>query len=60
MSKCIEKQKKALERSENVNTAIIIGPEDCWQFSVIIYMASLVGRCARTDILNMMDKFREQ
>ena len=59
LSKSIEKYKKELERKENVNTALIIGPEDCWQFSVIIYMASLIGRCARNDIMNLMDKFRE-
>ena len=59
LSKSIEKYKKDLEKQENVNTALIIGPEDCWQFSVIIYMASLIGRCARNDIMNLMDKFRE-
>ncbi|MCK5451131.1 MAG: hypothetical protein KAI70_05145 [Candidatus Omnitrophica bacterium] len=58
LSKCIEKYKKELERKENVNTALIIGPEDCWQFSILIYMGSLVGRCVRNDIMNLMDKFR--
>lgn len=56
LAKAVEKAKKRLEREENVNTALIIGPEDCWQFSVLIYVASLVGRCARTDILNIIDK----
>ncbi|MDD3088657.1 MAG: hypothetical protein PHT95_01770 [Candidatus Omnitrophica bacterium] len=57
LSKLAEKYKKKFERSENVNTALIIGPDDCWQFSVILYVASLVGRCARADILNLMEKF---
>ncbi len=56
LSKCIEKYKKALERKENVTTALIVGPEDCWQFSVIFYLASLIGRCAGSDIRNLMDK----
>ncbi|MDP8298855.1 MAG: hypothetical protein P9L88_03020 [Candidatus Tantalella remota] len=59
LAKCVEKYKKKLERKENVSTALILGPEDCWQFSVLIYMASLVGRCARTDIFNLMEKFRD-
>ena len=57
LSKTAEKYKKRLERTENVNTALLLGPEDCWQFSVLLYMASLIGRCARTDIINLMDRF---
>ncbi len=56
LAKEIEKRRKKLEQQENVNTALIVGPEDCWQLSVLIYIASLVGRCARTDILNIIGK----
>jgi hypothetical protein len=59
LAKSVEKHKRALEKKENVNTTLILGPEDCWQFSILLYMASLVGRCARNDIINLMDKFRE-
>ncbi|MEA3488744.1 MAG: hypothetical protein U9R44_00160 [Candidatus Omnitrophota bacterium] len=59
LAKSVEKHKKQLEREENVSTALILGPEDCWQFSILLYMASLVGRCARNDIINLMDRFRE-
>lgn len=58
LTKSIEKHKKELERKENVNATLIVGPEDCWQFSVLLYMASLVGRCARNDISNLLDRFR--
>jgi len=60
LSKCVETHKKKLEKEENINTALIIGPEDCWQFSLLLYMASLVGRCARVDIKNMMDKWYKE
>ncbi|MFC1479984.1 hypothetical protein ACFL5Y_00865 [Candidatus Omnitrophota bacterium] len=60
LAKCVGKHKKRLEIKENVKTALILGPEDCWQFSILIYMASLVGRCARNDIMNLMDRFREK
>jgi len=56
LSKSIEKTRKKLERAENVNTALISGPEDCWQFSILLYMAALVGRCAKSDITNLMNK----
>lgn len=59
LAKTVTKHKKELEKEENVSTALILGPEDCWQFSIMLYMAALVGRCARTDIMNLMDRFRE-
>jgi len=59
LAKTVEKYKRQLERKENVSTALILGPEDCWQFSILIYMASLAGRCVKSDIINLMDRFRE-
>ncbi|MDD5634722.1 MAG: hypothetical protein PHW46_05560 [Candidatus Omnitrophica bacterium] len=59
LSKSVEKHKKQLEKEENVNTVLIIGPEDCWQLSILLYMAGLAGRCAKNDITNLMDKLRE-
>lgn len=59
LSKSVAKYKKSLEKVENVSTALILGPEDCWQFSILYYMASLVGRAVRTDISNLLDKFRD-
>ena len=60
LTKSIEKHKKALEKEENVSTALMIGPEDCWQFSILLYLASLVGRCTRTDIMNLLNKMYKE
>jgi hypothetical protein len=60
LSKIIEKYKKYLEKEENVNTALIVGPEDCWQFSILLYVGALIGRCARADIINLMDKLNRE
>ncbi len=59
LAKCAEKYKKILEKEENVKTALILGPEDCWQFSILLYMSALAGRCAKTDIVNLMDRLNE-
>ena len=56
LARQVDKARKKLEKAENVSTALILGPEECWQFSVLFYMAALVGRCARTDIMNLMDR----
>lgn len=60
LAKCAAKYRKKLEKEENVTTALILGPEECWQFSLLLYVASLVGRCARTDIMNLLGKIHEE
>jgi hypothetical protein len=60
LTKSIEKHKKQLEREENVTTALVAGPDDCWQFSILFYLASLVGRCTRADIMNFLDRMRRE
>jgi len=52
----VEHYRKKLESKENVTTALILGPEESWQFSLLFYMASLVGRAARTDIMNLLNR----
>jgi len=60
LSKSIAKYKGKMEREENITTAIIAGPEECWQFSILLYIAALAGRCARTDIMNLMNKLNRE
>ena len=60
LSKCVDKYKKKMEREENVSTALVLGPEDCWQFSILMYVASLIGRCAGSDIRNLMEKLNKE
>ncbi len=60
LSKTTGKYKKQLEKEENVSKTLILGPEDCWQFSILLYMASLIGRCARNDIINLMDRMSQE
>lgn len=59
LSKSVKDHKNRLERVENVSTALLIGAEDCWQFSILLYMAGLVARCARRDIVNILNRYRE-
>ncbi|MBF0494730.1 MAG: hypothetical protein HQL28_06330 [Candidatus Omnitrophica bacterium] len=58
LSDCIELYKKILEREENVSTALLTGPEDCWQISLLLYIAALAGRCARTDMIKLLTDLR--
>ncbi|MBF0252870.1 MAG: hypothetical protein HQL29_03545 [Candidatus Omnitrophica bacterium] len=56
LSQTIIKYKKKMEQQENTSTALVVGPEECWQLSMLIYVATLAGRCARTDIMSLLEK----
>ena len=56
----IEHYRQNLQKKENVSTGLIIGLEDCWQFSVLIFIASQVMRQAEGDIKKLWDKFHHE
>ncbi len=55
LSKAIEDHKALLQRHENVHSGLIVGPEDCWQFSILIFVAGQVMRSAEGDIRRLLD-----
>ena len=58
IKKAIERYKDQLQRAEDVHTGLIIGPEDCWQFSVLIFIGTMVSRSAEEDIRRLLDRFK--
>lgn len=55
LSKTIEEFKAVLQKEENVRAGLIVGPEDCWQLSVLIFVASQVMRQAEGDARRLLD-----
>lgn len=58
LSKAISHYGNKLQRQENVTTGLIAGPEDGWQFSVLVYICSQVARNAEMDIRNLLKDFK--
>ncbi len=58
LSRAIELFKKELQKTENVHTGLIAGPEDCWQFCVLLFVCSQVARSADGDIRRLLDDMR--
>lgn len=50
---------KELQRKENLSTGLVVGPEDGWQFSVLIFTASQAIRQAGGDMKQLWERFRE-
>lgn len=55
-----ERYSRKLQRSEDTTTGLILAPEDCWQFSILIYVATMVVRSAPHDIKKLLEDFRKK
>ena len=58
LSGAIKHYEKILQSQENVKTGLITGPEDCWQFSLLIFICSQIIRDADNDIKKLLDDHR--
>jgi hypothetical protein len=52
--------KQELERTENIKTGLIIGPEDTWQLSLFIYVGLLIGKSIPSDLRKLWEKFQDR
>ena len=49
-----------LQRREDVHAGLVVGPEDCWQFSVLIFICTQIAKSVNTDIRNLLERFRRK
>lgn len=49
-----------LQSGEDVHSGLVIGPEDCWQFSILIFIATQALKSANGDIKRLLERFREE
>lgn len=49
-----------MQQKEDVHTGLIAGPEDCWQFSALIFICSQVARNAQDDIKKLLDEYKKR
>jgi hypothetical protein len=58
LSKAIERFHQELLRAEDTTTGLVVGPEEAWQFSLVLFIGALVIRSADGDIRRILDKWR--
>lgn len=49
-----------LQQGEDVSNGLVAGPEDSWQFSILIFIATQIMRSADGDIKRLLERFREE
>ena len=60
LEKAIGYYSDMLQKKEDVHSGLIVGPEDCWQFSVLIFLCSQVAKSANNDIKKLLEHFRRR
>ncbi len=58
LSKAIDHFNHQLQYAENVNMGLITGPEDCWQFSLLIFICSQIAKNAEIDIRRLLEEYK--
>ena len=60
LSQAIEHHKQLLQREENLSSGLVIGPEDLWQFSVLIFIGNQMIRQADGDMRKLFDDWKKK
>lgn len=60
LSDAIQQYREQLQRTENVHAGLVAAPEECWQFSLLIYVCSQIVRNAETDLRRLFEEYRKR
>ena len=60
LSQAIKHHLDQLQELENVSTGLLAGPEDVWQFSIMIFICSQVARNSQMDIQRLFEEFKKR
>ena len=60
LQKAIDHFTGQLTMAEDVKTGLVIGPEDAWQFSVLLLVGALVVRSADGDLRRILEAWRKR
>lgn len=60
LSKAISDYDGTLQKQEDVRTGLLAGPEDCWQFSILIFICSQIIKNADQDIRRLLDEYHRK
>ncbi len=60
LSKAIKRYQGTLQQEEDVRTGLLAGPEDCWQFSILIFICAQIVKNADQDIQKLLDEYHRK
>lgn len=60
LRKAADHYSRELTMAEDVKTGLVIGPEDAWQFSVLLLVGALVVRSAHGDLRRIVEDWQKR
>jgi len=60
LTKAVKHYQEDLQRQENVSAGLLVGPEDVWQFSLLIFVCSQIARNSDSDIRKLIDEYKKR
>lgn len=60
LQQAIEHFQAQLTQAEDLKTGLVVGPEDAWQFSIVLLVGALVIRSAEGDLKRLLEEWRKR
>ena len=60
LDQAVSYYKEKFQRKEDVHTGLLVAPEECWQFSLLIYMCMQTAKNTEDDIRNLLEKYQSE
>lgn len=60
LQQAIDQFRHHLTVAEDITTGLVVGPEDAWQFSLLLLVGTLVVRSAEGDLRRLFDEWRKR
>ena len=60
LQQAVEQFVDQLSAAEDVTTGLLIGPEEAWQFSILLLVGALVVRSAEGDLRRILEAWRQR
>lgn len=60
LQQAVDRFTDQLQRAEDTTTGLVVGPEDAWQFSVLLLVGALVIRSVDGDLRRILEEWRKR
>lgn len=60
LSEAVKHYLQVMQQTEDVRAGLVIGPEDCWQYSILIFICSQIIKNADQDIQRLLDEYHRK
>ena len=60
LQQAIQEQADRLAAAEDIATGLVVGPEEAWQFSILLLVGALVVRSAEGDLRRILEAWRKR